>query len=64
MVHEWELDWFNGDEWEECGMYSFKNEPEYVRDKFMSEVYEDEVVENMNITHVGEVENGDHLPVI
>jgi len=64
MVNEWELEWWNGDEYETCQMYSHSSDPTDVRRHFMSEVYSNETVENLVITHEGLVRLDGSLPII
>ena len=64
MVYVWEVEWWNGSEWENCEMYSEDNNSERVKDVFMSQMYDGEVCENVSVSPEGMVKNESHIPVI
>jgi len=64
MVNVWEVEWWNGDEWENCQLYTLDNNSGRVRDVFISQMYDDEVCDNITVTYDGSVKNESHIPLV
>ena len=53
-IHTYEFQWWNGEEYESCELYSSERDDSRIRDEFWKQSYPDEVIDNLRMTYVGE----------